>query len=101
MRYLLLPVLWIGIGGAVFAQQPPARSASPPAPHPTRGARGPLSPIGAAMANLTRALNDAAGQARHADAATDAASADPSPEGTPRAMPPETAPQPNAQAALP
>lgn len=96
MRNVLLPVLWIGLAGPVLAQ-PPADAA----PAATTKTQAPLSPIGAAMANLSRALHDAAEQARRPASPARVAPADPPSDTAPAARPQAPRLQATAQAALP
>jgi hypothetical protein len=94
MRKLLLSVLCLGTALPAWAQSPAA-----PAPHHAPATA--RSPIGAAMANLSRALHDAAEQARRpaaADTADDSATTVTAPASSPATQP---SPQPSAQAALP
>lgn len=95
MRKLLLSVLCLGTAMPACAQS----AAEPAAHHSPAAAR---SPIGAAMANLSRALHDAAEQARRpaaADETTDDTSATVAAPATAPATQPS--PQPTVQAALP
>lgn len=96
MRKLLLSVLCLGTALPACAQSP-----ATPAPAPHHAPAAARNPIGAAMANLSRALHDAAEQARRpaaADTADDASTTVATPASSPATQP---SPQPSAQAALP
>ena len=94
MRSLLLSLLCLGLATPACAQ-PPDTPAPAPRHDPAPASR---SPIGAAMSNLSRALHDAAEQARHPTTAT--ASATPAAPPSPPAERPSQ-PQPTEQVALP
>ena len=96
MRKLLLSVLCLGTALPACAQSP-----ATPAPAPHHAPAAARNPIGAAMATLSRALHDAAEQARRpasTDTAEDTAASVAAPATSP-ATPPS--PQPTVQAALP
>ncbi|MGN6512087.1 MAG: hypothetical protein ACTHKZ_00720 [Lysobacteraceae bacterium] len=95
MRSLLVTVLCAGLALPAFAR-PPEAPLPPPAQAPSPS---PRSPIGTAMAHLSRALHDAAEQARRPVAATPAPDADPVSASRPPTAP--SPPQPTEQAALP